>query len=435
MKKRALALLLALLMGLLCGCGSPFAGSYYHETDSSLPAPQQDVPEKDERVTVRNAAELKAELLAMVYEGASEGRIAFDPAYEGDSREDLDAACGTMHREDALWAYCVQNTHFEISHIVTHDEADVHIEYAPSALPVSDIMKLNYAVGLDRIFRIAMENDSRRLVILIGNSSYSADTMAALVSRVYRNNPACSVTEPAADVYMYSGNGRQRLYDIELDYGMNDEDLRQRREELNGFDSGALLSEDRRDGMRALDLARYFVENCELTGLSSRNTAWDALIGGKADSEGLALAYVLLCRQQNVSCQIVYGQYQWRDHCWNIITVDGQHYHVDLSACIRNGIENGFLLNDESMWAEYRWDTSSYDICSGPLDYWLLTGEERVPTLLIPVETDEPTETEPPEETPAPTGEPTEPPEETEPPGETEPPEETPAPTDEKPEC
>ncbi len=421
MKKRALALLLAMLLGLLCGCGSLFSGSYYHETDYALPAPPEQIPDKDEKVTVADAAALKTELLAMVYAGTTEGRISFDPAYVGDSRADLEAICGTMHREDALWAYCVQNTRYEISHIVTHDEADIHIEYAPSAVPTDSILKLNYSVGLDRTIRAAMESDSRRLVILIGNSSYSADAMIALVGNVYRSNPACAVVMPAVDVYMYSGSGRQRLYEIELDYGLDDEELQRRRAELAAVDSSAFLGEDRSDGMRALDLARYLVGHCSLTGLSSRNSAWDALIGGKANSEGLALAYVQLCRQQNIPCQIVYGQYQWRDHCWNIIGIEGQHYHVDLAACLRDGIREGFLLNDEAMWAEYRWDTSSYDICAGSLDYWLLTGEEREPTVMMPFETEAPAESEEPE----PSEEPTEPPAESEEPAETPLPEET----------
>lgn len=416
MKRLALVLLLCLLTGLLAGCGSVYRADYYHETDVTFPEPPQDEASPADKVTVADALQLRAELLDMVYAGQSERRIAFDSDYAGDPRADLEAACGTMHREDALWAYCVQNARFEISHIVTHDEADLHIDYAESALPVREVLQLNYAAGLEKILRSAMESDSRRLVILIGNSRYSADAMDDLVSAVYRADPACAAVAPQADVYMYSGAGRQRLYDIELDYRVDDETLHTRRAELAAFDSEALLSADRSSGMRALALARYLTENCELTALSGHNSAWDALIAGQADSEGLALAYVLLCSQQNVPCQIVQGQRQRQEHFWNIIELDGQHYHVDLTACIRDGIETGFLLNDESMWTGYRWDTSSYAICAGSLDYWTLTGLDRAAAPEpAPEPTEEPEEsaepTEAPEETPVPTGEPEESPE------------------------
>ena len=119
MRKTALALLLCLLAGLLSGCGSVYRADYYHETDVAFPEPPQGDGSPAGTVTAANADELRAELLAMVYAGQSEGRISFDSGYAGDPRADLEAACGTMHREDALWAYCVQNARFEISHIVT----------------------------------------------------------------------------------------------------------------------------------------------------------------------------------------------------------------------------------------------------------------------------------------------------------------------------
>ncbi len=414
MRKTALALLLCLLIALLSGCGSIYRADYYHETDVAFPEPPHGDPSPADKVTVADAAALRSELLDMVYAGQSERRIAFDPSYDGDPRADLEAACGTMHREDALWAYCVQNARFEVSHIVTRDEADVHIDYAASALPVSEVLQLNYAAGLEKILRTAMESDSRRLVILIGNSRYSADAMAGLVSEVYRADPGCAAVEPAADVNMFSGAGRQRLYDIGLDYRLDDEELSRRRAALDAFDSAALTEAERSDGRRALDLAQWLSQSCELSSISSHNTAWDAIIERSANSEGLALAYVLLCARQNIPCQIVYGQRQWKDQCWNIIELDGQHYHVDLTACIRDGIETGFLRNDESMWRDYRWDTSSYAICAGNLDYWTLTGLEREQTPPAETETptETPTETETPGETPAPaeTPLPTEPP-------------------------
>ena len=413
MRKTALVLLLCLLAGLLSGCGSVYKADYYHETDYAFPEQPQGGSSPQDKVTVSDEAALRRELLDMVYAGQSERRIAFDPSYKGDPRADLEAACGTMHREDALWAYCVQNARYELSHIVTHDEAEVWIEYAASALPAAEVLQLNYAAGLEKILRAAMESDSRRLVILIGNSRYSADMMADLVSAVYRADPACAAVEPRADVYMYSGAGRQRLYDIELDYRLDDETLRRRRTELAAFDSDALLGAERSEGMRALALAQYLTGSCELTSLSGHNSAWDALIAGQADSEGLALAYVLLCGEQGIPCQLVQGQRQRQEHYWNIIELDGQNYHVDLSACIRDGIENGFLLNDESMWTGYRWDTSSYAICAGGLDYWTLTGQER--------------QAPQPEETPEPTGEPEEPAAPTEEPAESPEPSEEPA--------
>lgn len=418
MKRAALCLTLLFAAVLLGGCSSLLAGDYYHETDYYVAA-QDDKPAQGS-VTVKNAEELKKELLGMVYAAKSEGVIAFDPAYAGDIRADLEDACGTMHREDALWAYCVRSAHYEISHIVTHDEASVFVEYAESTLPADQILQLTYATGLNEIMAGAMEKGTRNLVILIERSSYSVDNMARLVRDVYRNDPSCSPVNPTVDVYMYSGAGRQRLYDIELDYRLDEETLQERRAALEAFDAQELLHDaEQTKPMAALEACQYLVDNCAFVNRSGSNTVYDALIAGEANSEGLALAYVELCHEIGVPCKIVYGQYLWRDHCWNIIELEGQHYHVDLTACIRDGVEHGFLLGDEQIWTEYRWDTSSYEQCGGPLNYRLLMGlgpEEEANPAEEPdepaEEPDEPAE-EPAGESPAPSGEEKPEPEET----------------------
>ena len=435
MKKWTSLIAAVLASLLLCGCGSIFQAEYYRETEYDSPE-QAEQPPKD-KVTVKNRAELKSEVLALAYAGQDEGNIAFDPAYDGDAREDLEATCAMMHREDALWAYCVQSVRYEISHIVTNDVAKLRVEYAESARPVDEILQLNYATGLEKIMREAMEQGSSSAVILIAKSSYSADSMERLVSAVYRSNPLCSTVEPNADVHMYSGAGRQRLYEINFRYALSQEQLMERRGQLQRLNIERLLNTKEQDTPQAaLTACRYLMENCVLSTDRTKNTAYDALIGGEANSEGLALAYMALCQQLKIPCRIVYGQRQWREHCWNIIDLEGQHYHVDMAACVENGAETGFLLNDESMWAHYRWDTSSYDICQGDLDYWKVSGlsrptdQQTVPAVETesPKVTDTPSETEAPEATDAPSE--TETPEATEAPAETETPEATEAPAE-----
>ena len=111
------------------------------------------------------------------------------------------------------------------------------------------------------------------------------------------------------------------------------------------------------------------MDNCGISDSSSDNTAYAALVNRRANSEGIAFAYVELCRQLGLECNIVYGQLFWEDYCWNIVKVDGNYYHVDATECIRSGLESGFLKNDESFWGNYRWDVASYPKCVGDLHY------------------------------------------------------------------
>ena len=369
LKRLTAAILSAALLLSLCGCGSLFEKEVVDIQDYEPPV-QEKVSEA-EKVTVRNFTALKKAITEMVYSGAEGGSLAFDVNYDGDAVKDIEEACWQLRSQNALCAYCVVNISYEISKIVTYYEANISIDYADSALPVSEIIQLPYAIGMEEILKEAMENNRTRLVLFINASTYSRDKMAQLVTDVYRSNPVCSVREPKTDVYLYSGSSRQRLYEINLDYGMTEDELIRCKSQLKNLDvrsnTGAF---DMDQAHEALAAYSYLAENCELSGNHGENSAYSALIRGSADSEGVALAYVEMCHQLGIECRIVYGQLHWQDHCWNIVQIDGEYYHVDVSAAISGEVGQGFLRRDEDMWNSYRWDTASYPVCSGALTYW-----------------------------------------------------------------
>ena len=380
MKRFLTVLLLLGAVLLLAGCGSAFEKEYVSVMDYVPPAQEQ--TSGGERFTVRNFIGLRNAIRNIVYAGDEQGQISFDQNYDGNSREDMATACAQMRTQDALFAYCVQEISYEYSTIVSRDEAILHVRYADSAVPVDKIQRLTYSTGLDKILRRAMEENQNRVVLLIGVSTYSTLQMKQLVSDTYHAEPICAVCEPKTSVHMFSGSGSQRLYEIELDYGMSEDEIIRRKAQLMNLDVRSNVgAEDMDDAHAALAACRYLLENCELTDSAAANTVYDALFSGQANSEGMALAFVELCRQMDIECQIVYGQKAWQEHCWNILTLDGQRYHVDVSACGQDGMEQGFLLSDADFWNTYlyRWNTAAYPTCAGELRYADLVEE-------IPVE-------------------------------------------------
>ncbi len=395
MKRRLAALLSLCLLLSLAGCGSVFEKEYVSVTDYELPVQEQ--PAVTEKITVRNAAGLRSALRSIVYAGAEEGTIVFDQSYDGSSREDLTGAISQMRTQDALFAYCVQQLDYEYSTIVSHGEAKLHVRYVDSASAVDQIQKLTYATGLEEILRSAMEENLPRIVILINISSYSTLQMKQLVADTYHAYPLCAVGEPETDVYMYSGSGRQRLYEIDLDYGLPEDEIIRRKAQLVNLDVPSNTGAEGQDAAHAALLAcSYLAEHCELTEEPGFSSLYDALILGKADSEGLALSYVELCRQLGIECQMISGQLAWNEHFWNAVTIDGQRYHVDVAACIQEGLERGFLHSDAEFWSDYlyRWNTAAYAVCLGELRYSDLLEKPEA-------------EAEPADETTEPTTEPT----------------------------
>lgn len=373
MHKRLSVMICSLAAGLLlCGCGGVFNKEYVAVTDYVPSTP--DAASAEERVTVNNLGELKQAVLDLVSLGTGEGNIYFDPSYDGDATEDMADACWQVRTQDALCAYCVENIAYDLNKIVTYYEAKLSVTYSDAWQRAGDIVCLKFATGIEDAVLKALDEGTSRLVILIDRSTLAEEDMESLITRVYRKNPAAAPAAPQAGINMYSGSGMQRLYEINLNYGVSAAELAQRREAIAALEPFAGQDIDGQDAPhRALAAARYLSENCSFRADSAGNNAYSALIRGEADSEGVSLAYVELCRRLGVKCEIVYGQENWEDHCWNIIMLDGAYYHVDISDCIQDGLESGFLLRDEQLWGSYRWNVASYPACTGELNYDDLT--------------------------------------------------------------
>lgn len=371
MKKRFIALFVAILTAFtLSGCGSIYDKEYISVVDYSPPVPPVSVTH--ESITVKTLSELRQALLSFVSDGQITGCIIFDSTYEGDPAEDLSSACWQVRTQNALCAYCVENISYELEKIVTYYEASVLIKYTANSFPLGKIERLSYSFGADEIIKKALENGQTRLALLIGFSSYSAEDMELLVTKIYRENPLSVPKSPISNVIMFSGTNNQRLYEVSIDYGTSSEELAAYKRTVKSFDPIAQSKFDAENAdsvSKAFFAYNYIEKNCELSVEDQDNTANSALIKGCANSEGAAFAFVELCHRLGLECRIVYGQKNWEDHCWNIVKIDDDYYHVDVSTAMSDGSDAVFLLRDEDIWGEYRWDVSTYPACVGELTY------------------------------------------------------------------
>ena len=72
----------------------------------------------------------------------------------------------------------------------------------------------------------------------------------------------------------------------------------------------------------------------------------------------------------DIPCEFVSGTAGGEGHTWNIVTVDGERYHVDVTwgdpVPDTPGEVNyrWFLLDDLEMMPDHEWDTSSIKACT-----------------------------------------------------------------------
>ena len=368
MKNRLKAIVLTAAAALgLCGCGRRLDTEYVVETSYAPVLSAADPVRVD--TTVASLEDLKQVLLDMVAEGTVIRGLLFDPAYAGDVNADLASACWQVRTQDALCAYCVENIAYDVSKIVNRYEALISVAYSKTAADRERIVPLPYVADAGELLRQAMRDGQDTLVLLIEHSSHTAEDMVDFTREVYREQPGLAPREPAVTVEITSGAETQRLYEIHLDYGLDPAEFAARQGALDAFD--LLQGVDPvplTEAERALFALCALTVRCRGTDDPAAGSIYDALIGCEADSRGMALAYVELCRRLGLSCQLVEGQHNRAEHCWTIVQIDGEYYHVDPQVCDASGLASGFLLSDEVAWGAWRWDYFAYPHCAGELN-------------------------------------------------------------------
>ncbi len=438
MKRLICALLAGLSLLMLSGCGSVFERDYYYET----PYTGDIAPRSDRASEIRNYSMLKTALTNMITNHTEKGEFRFSN-YNGSINEDLAAVCFEIKSEHPLGAYAVETLSYDTSYVVSYYVANVYISYKRTAEELTSIVYTSTAADfIDGIYR-ALEAFEPQLVIRSLVPEMNEDTVRNLVKQRFYDDPVPLVGEPSVEVTRYPADGSNCIYDLRFRYAYDarrSETMAQEIEEAVGEFVGELTETEK--PALTLEAAVLLSERCAGGNAlgSYADTVYGALVRSGADSRGLALAYKTICNALNIECTVVeglFGSMGSEPHFWNIIGLDGEHYHVDISA-MHSDPAGAFLLSDDALWGRYIWDTEKYPVCDGPLRYAEVAG---IPEEEEPEETEQQPETPEETETPQPTDAPEEteppqepdPPEETEPPAETEPPQEPDTPQESEP--
>lgn len=327
MKKRILALALAGCL-LLSGCKAMLERSY------SAVTPHADRPttaEDPSVLRVENYRELVSAVLYLVSEGAEEGVIQLH-SYDGEEESDLTAACLEVATQDPLGAYAVDYIKHELSRVVSYYEATLAIRYRRSEEQRKSIVSVNGDQAIREALLTALENISPEAVLRVPYFFGGEDAIKNLLREAYYAHPALALGLPEAQVNLYPDSGRERIVEIELTYPEEAEALGEKREELAHRVDALLPEGPRPDGADAARLALELLWDGEAVyDPEGGSTAYAALVEGKADSEGLALGYALLCQRLGVSCTVREGELDGEKRFWNEAELSEETLYIDPS--------------------------------------------------------------------------------------------------------
>lgn len=283
--------------------------------------------------------------------------------YQGISQDDVDAACLELTQNDPMGAYAVDYIKYDISEIMTYEEIQLKIVYTKTWEQMSDVSSVTGASAiLGELRDVLSEFQSEKAFrISYFDSSLTEDDVVAMVEEVYYESPESAFGLPEIEVTFYPEEavGEQRLVDISLNYVEDKEDLLEKKETLlltceNYVDT--IRSADARSNLGII-MATMHAHVTLVEDVPWCNSAYGAIVEGVADDEGMALAFALLCAEYGFECQVVEGILEGEEHFWNVVSVDGQWQHVDMS------VENPAFSSDARMLGQnYTW-TADIPLC------------------------------------------------------------------------
>lgn len=355
MKKVILAVLLAGVL-LLTGCDSMLERRHLLTLEPYAPV---SAPVGSSTLRVENYQELYRAILSLVSNGDEHAVLNLYNYTAQDLEDDLTRACLEVVQEDPLGAYMVDYIKHDYSLIVSYYEVDLNITYRHTVDEMDAIVSVTGSSAIRRELRRTLGDFSSKAVLRVSYFAEDEDYILDLVRQAYYNTPAAALGMPEVAVSLYPSSGTNRIVEIDLIYPAAQESLRRSSKELKETALAITLSAE---SARALfDAAADGLRTVEGSGLC---TAYDALIGRAADSEGCALAFQLLCDQAGVNSTVVQGTLNGAPHFWNIISEDGVLYcHADLSAGL-------FSLTDEDLLQAggYQWARAEYPACESGSD-------------------------------------------------------------------
>ena len=370
MKKRLIALGLCAVLLFCSGCASILEG----ETLSVSPH----VEDRTERVPAKSYMEIESydalydAVRSMVANHAEKGYFRASN-YSGDLDADVEKACQSVYYDDPLGAFALYYITGATSRIVTYYEVEITATYKRTWIQMNSIISASSLRYFESELLNRLTGYSDYFAVRIDLESVTPESIVRFLSDAYYDNPIRVVVAPEVTVNMFPDEGEDRIAEVICEYDYPTRELRSMTEELRRAAlelSGRVESE--LDHEILLELCLMLSEATEFD-LATANdgsftrrdkvaTAYGALVEHLAVGEGFAMAYKALCDEFGIDCRVVIGRKNGVAHAWNIVKLDGDWFHVDVSACEDEGLQAAFLLNDADM-TGYWWDSLEYVAC------------------------------------------------------------------------
>ncbi len=289
---------------LLSGCSSML------ERDYSVvsPHPEHPITEQDSStIRAETYQDLVSAVLYLVSQHTETGSIRL-VNYTDDVEADLARACLEVATEDPLGCYAVDYIKHDYSRVVTTYEANIYIMYSKTKEQVQSIASVTGSNAIREELQTALTAFAPEVVLRVGYFAEDEVYIAQLIRQAYYNTPEAALGMPVSAITLYPESGRQRIVEITLSYSGTVAGLKEKQQALQ--ETAAQITaplQDKPVGLARITALQDVFPSSVKTRAEGGATAWDALCGDGADSEGTALALALLCGNLECTCTVTEG--------------------------------------------------------------------------------------------------------------------------------
>lgn len=361
MKKGVLALVLCASLA-LTGCASMLEREYVTETTHpQLPAADDD----SNAVWVENYQELVSAILYQVKQHQEEGTIRLRD-YKGDVEASLTKACQEVSHDDPLGSYAIDRIKHSYERIVMYYEATITIDYRRTKEQLDAVATVTGNGAIRAELRDALAGFVPEVALRVNYFGDDAAYIHSLIQQAYYDTPTAALGMPEVVVTLYPDAGLQRIVEVTFDYRDTAEMLLIQQEAM------LAAAKELIDPVLARNLTGDRLISALWTALRDRaypegeqdqrgagSTPYAALVEQNADSEGMALAFKLLCDAVGLNCSVVRGTWEGQPRFWNIVMTEDGYRHADTTE------PEGLLLTDEAYRAltGAEWSAEEYPVC------------------------------------------------------------------------
>ncbi|WP_130870692.1 hypothetical protein [Intestinimonas massiliensis (ex Afouda et al. 2020)] len=327
--KRAIVILALCCALTLSGCSSLLDRPYVMvEPHVEQPAVAGD----SSTLQVSTYSELVNAVLFLVSQGTEEGMIQLTD-YRGEVEDDLNRACVEVAKDDPLGAYAVDFIKNSYTRVLATYEATISITYRRTKEQVQSLINVTSTSAIRKEVSAALSEYRPELVLRVGYFTGGTDSVAGLVRQAYYDAPASAMGMPECTVTLYPDTGTQRIVEILLTYPEDVEAMRAKSAQLQAEVEAlfAPLNPQQYSDIERLSQLFRLLPQAVTYDPGGGSTAWDAIVGNGADSQGLALAFQLLAGEMGVDSTLVEGTLNGEPHFWNQLSSDGGAHYVDLT--------------------------------------------------------------------------------------------------------